>query len=187
MWTILWQEPDGSRKWEVVKDKQVEGFLEKLLTDGVHPATVMYAYNPILFHWVWKKFHNGLSDVTFRTVDKEIYGTEPIENNHKPVEVPEKKREPETKFGWLSPDGRYFKCEYGGHSHLADKIVGDLEYVGNPERHLEDRGWAKILSGGSTRKRYAIGMGLGKKLTDIQLKRLQELGLDDAYGISYLL
>jgi hypothetical protein len=94
---------------------------------------------------------------------------------------------PTTKYGWIAPDGRFFRCDYGGHSNLADKIVGEIQHVRNPERHLEDLGWAKILHGGSTGKVYAIGMGLDKKLTDAQLKTLQMDGLDDSFGISYLL
>ena len=187
MWTFLWEEPSGERKWEAVKDRQTTGFLEKLLTSGVHPATVMCAYQPILFHWVWPKYHGGLSDVHFMQINEKIYGTEPIKSNHKPVEVPADSKPITTKYGWIAPDGRYFKCDYGGHSHLADKIVGEIQHIYNPERHLEELGWAKVLSGGSSRKRYAIGMGLEKKLTDAQLKTLKREGLDDSYGISFLL
>lgn len=187
MWIFLWEEPNGERKWEAVKGRQTRGFLEKLINSGVHPAVVVCAYNPIFFHWVWPKYHGGLSDVTFMRINEEIYGTEPVKSKHKPVDVkPSPKVEP-MKYGWLAPDGRFFNCEYGGHSNLADRIVGDIEKIYNPERHLEDLGWAKILHGGSTRKRYAVCMGLEKKLTDAQLKTLQREGLDDAYGISFLL
>ena len=186
---FLWEGPDGERKWEVVKENQIEGFLTKLLGEyGVHPATVMVCYSPILFYWVWKKYHNNLSDVSFARINKEIYGTEPAEiSKHKPVDVPVERKKPVSKFGWLAPDGRFFNCDYGGHSYLADKIVGEIQRVTNPERHLEDLGWAKVLSGGSTGKQYAIGMGLEKKLTDAQLKTLQRMGLDTAFGIEYLL
>lgn len=187
MWTFLWEEPSGERKWEVVKDRQMEGFVEKLLTDGVHPATVMCCSHPIFFHWVWPKFHGGLSDVSFNRINEDIYGTEPIESNHKPVDVPVTPAPITTKYGWIAPDGRYFKCDYGGHSHLAGKIVGEIQNIRNPERHLEELGWAKVLHGGSSGKRYAIGMDLEKKLTDAQLKTLKREGLDDSFGISFLL
>lgn len=185
---FMWEGPDGERKWEAVKKGQTAGFMEKLLTEyGVHPATVMVAYAPILFHWVWKEYHKGLSDVNFHNINEEIYGTEPAEiSKHKPVDVPVREK-PVVKFGWLAPDGRFFNCQYGGHSNLADKVVGDIQYIANPERHLEELGWAKVLSGGGTGKQYAIGMGIEKKLTDAQLKTLQRMELDTAYGISYLL
>lgn len=105
-WVFLWEGADGERRWEVVKEGQTGGFLERLITSGVHPATVMVAYNPIFFHWVWKEFHKGLSDVFFGRINKEIYGTEQVEEiKHKPVDVPVEKREPETKFGWIAPEG----------------------------------------------------------------------------------
>lgn len=188
MFVFLWETPSGERCWEAVQKGQTQAFLEKLVVkEGVHPATIMVAYNPLLFHWVWKEYHKGLSDVTFRTVNEEIYGTEPIKSKHTPLNIPSKPK-PVTKYGWLAPDGRFFGCEYGGHSNLADKIVGDIQYIANPERHLEDLGWAKILHGGGyTGKQYAIGMGLEKKLTDTQLKQLQKMGIDDAFGIDVLL
>lgn len=181
MFVFMWETPKGERKWEAVKQGQVEGFLEKLLNEGVHPATVMVANNPILWHWVWEKYHRGLSDVYFVNINEEIYGTEPIKKKRKPLDIPEKKPKPVTKYGWLAPDGRLFKCDYGGHSYLADKIVGDVEYVANPERRLEEMGWAKILHGGSFGKRYAIGMEVDKKLTDEQIKTLQKIGNEDIY------
>lgn len=187
MYLFLWETPEGERKWEAVKKNQTMGFLEKIITAGVHPATVMVEFNPLLMHWVWQEYHNGCSDVTFRKVNKEIYGTAPVESKHKPLQVPVNKEKPVFKWGWLAPDGRFFRCDYGGHSHLADKICGEIQYIANPERHLEEMGWAKILSGTCTGKRYAVGMGLEKKLSDAQLKTLQEMGTDDIYGISFLL
>ena len=78
---LLWEGPDGERCWEAVKEEQYGGFLVQLLNRGVHPATVMVAYAPILFRWVWKKFHKGLSDVYFQKINEEIYGTEPAPEN----------------------------------------------------------------------------------------------------------
>lgn len=185
MFLFMWETPEGERKWEVVKRNQGIGFLKKLINDRVHPATVM-ASIPLTIHWVWPEFHKGNSDVNFKKINEEIYGTEPIKSKHTAVDVPIEKPKPETKWGWLAPDGRFFKCDYGGHSHLASKIVGEIQKVANPERHLEEIGWAKVLSGVAGR-RYAIGMGDDKKLTDAQLKTLQREGLDKAYGISYYL
>lgn len=187
-WVFLWEGADGKRYWEAVEEDQMNGFLQKIIREGALPATVMMAYSPILFHWVWKKFHNGLSDVYFQKINEEIYGTEPVgEIKHKPVDVPIEKKAPETKFGWIAPDGRYFQCEYGGHSSLAREIVGKIQHISDPEQHLEGLGWVKVFSGTGTGKRYTVGMGVGKKLTDAQLKTLQREGLDNAHGISCLL
>jgi hypothetical protein len=184
---FLWEEPDGKRCWEAVKEEQYTGFLVQLLNRGVHPATVMVAYAPILFRWVWKKFHKGLSDVYFQKINEEIYGTEPApENAHKPVDVPVEQK-PETKFGWIAPDGRFFGCGYGGHTSEARRIVGEIRDIRDPERHLENLGWAKVFKGLEARERYSVGMGEGKKLTDAQLVELQRMGLDNAHGVSLLL
>lgn len=181
---FMWEGPDGKRYWEAVKEEQIEGFLIQLITSGVHPATVMVSYAPILFHWVWKKFHKGFSDVNFRKINKEIYGTEPLpESAHKPVDVPDKK-ESKTKFGWIAPDGRFFGCGYGGHTSLAREIVGDIQSISDPEQHLENLGWAKVFKGIEVKERYSIGMGEGKKLTDAQLRGLESMGLDNAHGVS---
>ncbi len=182
---IMWETPDGERRWEAVKKEQIDGFLEKLLLGGVHPATVMMSYAPALIHWVWKKFHKGYSHVNFHKINEEIYGTEPVEESkHKPVDVPVKEK---SKFGWIAPDGRFFECGYGGHTSVAERIVGEIQHVFDPEQHLEGLGWAKVYKGVIGRERYTIGMGTGKKLTDAQLKTVQYLGLDNANGISLLL
>ena len=186
-YVFLWEGPDGERRWEAVRKEQINGFLEKLITDGVHPATIIVGYAPMLFHWVWKEYHKGRSDVNFHRINEEIYGTEPpAESKHQPVNFPIKER-PAAKFGWVAPDGRFFNCDYGGHTNLASRIVGEISYISDPERYLEELGWAKIYSGTGTGKRYSVGMGRGKKLTDSQLKTMQGMGLDRAYGISLLL
>lgn len=187
MYIFMWETLRGERKWEAVQKGQNAGFMERLLKEGVHPATIMIAYNPILWHWVFTEFHKGLSDVYWNNINEDIYGTEPVKTKRAPLDVPVTPPKPMMKYGWLAPDGRFFNCDYGGHSYLADKIVGDIEYVANPERHLEENGWAKILSGSCNGSRYTIAMGIGKKLTDAQLKTLQKMDLDKSYGISDLL
>lgn len=186
-YVFLWENPNGGRHWEAVEKGQTKAFLKKLLKDGIHPAMIMVAYAPILFHWVWPEFHKGLSDVNFHNINEEISGTEPMESNHKPVDIPVEKGRPENKYGWLAPDGRFFGCSYGGHADLADRITGYIQYISNPERHLEELGWAKVMSGSGTGRKYAIGMGLGKKLTNAQINKLHRMGLENAYGIPFLL
>ena len=181
---FMWEEQDGKRCWEAVREDQYDGFLEQLLNRGVNPATVMVGYAPMLFHWVWKKFHEGRTGVNFHKINEEIYGTEPVEESrHKPVDVPIEKKT-ETKFGWIAPDGRYFRCDYGGHYSLAREIVGEIQYIADPEQHLEGLGWAKVFKGIEERERYSVGMGEGKKLMDAQLRALQRMGLDNANGLS---
>ena len=148
----------------------------------------MVAYAPILFHWVWPEYHKGLSDVNFHAINDEIYGTAPeAKTGRKPIDLPTQPEKPETKYGWIAPDGRMFGCEYGGHDSCARKIVGEIQHISDPERFLEDAGWAKVFSATHTGKRYAVGMGLHQKLTDAQFKTLQRMRLDGATGVSSLL
>lgn len=181
MYIFMWETKRGTRKWEAVQKGQVKGFLEKLLNEGARPATIMISYNPLLWHWVFEEYHKGLSDVSWNNINEEIYGSEPVKTKRAPLDVPVEKPKPVMKYGWLAPDGRFFKCDYGGHSNLASKIVGDITYIANPERHLEENGWAKILSGTSWGKQYCVGMDYGKKLTDNQIKTLQQMGTEDIH------
>jgi len=185
-WVFLWEGPDGERCWEALSEKQVDSFLEKLVESGVNPASIMVSYFPIFFHWVWKKFHNGLSDVNFCRINEEISGTEqPAKSNHKPVDVPVRSIERKKRLGWISPDGRFFGCEFGGHTELARQIVGSLQEVADPEKHLEELGWAKIYSG--VELGCSVGMGERQKLTNDQLKKLEEMTLDRAFGVEFFL
>lgn len=186
-YVFLWQQADGTRRWDAIPEDACQEFLEKILEEDAVPASVMAAYAPILFHWVWPKFHNHLSDVEFPRIDRDILGsqTEATGMDAKPrngASLPE-----QSKFGWLAPDGRYFHCEYTGHMDEARHIVGELQRIDDPERHLEDLGWAKIYHNGSYAGTYAVGMGPGHTLTDQQVLALQRLGLDRADGVSGLL
>ncbi len=63
--------------------------------------------------------------------------------------------------GWLSPEGRFYPCEYAGHQHLASWLRrGDP----NPELALEDEGWIKAQHCGGIGDAYWFFTG-----DDIQL------------------
>lgn len=161
--------------WEAINSGQYKGFLKKLLDAGVNPASIMLQYNPVFFHWAFPSEHNGLSDVNFMRINVTIGGKK--KSAHKLPKM-EAQKEPESKYGWLSPDGRYYHCSYGGHIDLAYEIVGKIEPVIDPEQKLENLGWAKIYRGLDAENLYSIGMGKNKKLTDKQLNMLRINGLD---------
>lgn len=181
---IMWEDPNGERKWEVTSENQTAGFLTQLLNQGVNPATMIVAYSPMLFHFVWPEYHNGLSDVFFGRINEELYGSDPkMVSKHEPVDVAESAPRIE-KYGWISPDGRYFQCNYGGHSDLASTIVGSIEDIFDPEQHLENLGWAKIFHNSmNAQSTYAIGMGYEKRLTDDQIKTLDR---EDLLGCQFI-
>jgi len=64
-----------------------------------------------------------------------------------------KPNKPMCYAGYISPDGKLFSCPREGHRDLAADIVADYLHVEsrNPEKHLDDSGWLKILSDGQLR------------------------------------
>ena len=47
--------------------------------------------------------------------------------------------EPDSDLGWLSPDGRFYGCDWTKHSTVAS------EYFGKDDLELEKEGWVKIF------------------------------------------
>lgn len=181
---VICETTDGKREWEAINSSQYKGFLKRLLCAGVKPACIMLQYNPVFFHWAFPSEYNGLSDVNFMRINDVIGGEK--RSAHKLPKVAVQK-EPESKYGWISPDGRYYHCSYGGHMDLAYEIVGKIEPVIDPEQKLEDLGWAKLFRGLDAENLYSIGMGKDKKLTDKQLNMLKLNGLDTVFGIELFL
>lgn len=71
-----------------------------------------------------------------------------------------------SKFGWFSPEGQFYGCEYAGHIYMAERIVritlsnvdweDDTGYINNrSECILEDLGWIKV--GGFGQNSYFTG------------------------------
>jgi hypothetical protein len=51
-----------------------------------------------------------------------------------------------TDNGWLSPDGRFYECDYTEHWTTAEDLVIESGYkcdIGDGELTLEKRGWVK--------------------------------------------
>lgn len=44
----------------------------------------------------------------------------------------------DSEFGWLSPEGDFYGCDYRDHERVA------IYYFGKDEEQLENEGWAKI-------------------------------------------
>lgn len=85
------------------------------------------------------------------------------------------------RFGWISPDGRIFKCGPNGHASLAKQLVGEVHPTSNPEKHLMGRGWVKFSKacGKQTKNpHFSVGIGENKKLTDAQIVILEQMGFD---------
>lgn len=89
-------------------------------------------------------------------------------------------------FGWVSPEGRIFPCEYYGHMEQAQKIVKhDFPNCGaqtkNPELFLEQRGWAKVTKNpfGPLTKLHSAILAARMYITRAQAAALAELGFEE--------
>lgn len=96
-------------------------------------------------------------------------------------------KETKTKcwFGWISPDGQTFPCDYHGHFDLAKKLAGTLGVhddrpMRNPELLLEQHGWVKVTKdpfGPAEKLRSAI-LASRMYITRTQARTLADLGFD---------
>lgn len=96
-------------------------------------------------------------------------------------------KETKTKcwFGWISPDGQTFPCDYHGHFDLAKKLAGTLGVhddrpMRNPELLLEQHGWVKVTKdpfGPAGKLRSAI-LASRMYITRTQARTLADLGFD---------
>jgi hypothetical protein len=59
---------------------------------------------------------------------------------------PRKYLRPTAKYGWLSPKGEFYRCIYGNHDLLADRICSQILGAPSerPEFTLEEAGWVHV-------------------------------------------
>lgn len=171
---------NGKKSFEVIPETQYKSLIEKLLLkEGVHPGAIFIS-KMAMCHWIDKSYHNGKLNVWIRDFWDELnnLGDKRVEYKKTDLKKEPKKSNSEksgAKYGYISPDGRYFQCEYYGHRDLEDKIVGKLEKIDNPQQYLYDHGWLCIYHDPFACGQYAIGMGHNKTMTNEQLKILEVL------------
>lgn len=188
---ICWEEANGTKKWEMVPKKDVNGILLELIQDPdakketifIVPTTMMEGI------WLFPDFHKTKRVDFYRFF--EDYGSQYVrpklsENTMQIIEEVNEKRGEETKYGFVSPDGRYFHCDYQGHGALADNICFGMVDTNNSELYLQDHGWCKIYKPLGSRK-YNIFLGEKSRMTDAQAKTLIKMGLDTVEDFSNML
>ena len=171
---LICYEENGIRRWDMIKKNDRNGYLLDLMQRpeiNLHSIFIMPT-NFLSGIWLSPQSHKS-NRVDFWNF---------FEDYGKKYVAPEKTViKPETKYGWISPDGRYFHCEFQGHVALADNICFGIVDTNNSERYLEEHGWCKIYRP-VTQGEYAVYVE--DKLTDKQLHRLVKMGLDNALGVS---
>ena len=190
---ICWQEK-RTKKWDMIKDKDRDAFLLNLLyNDKVDKHTIFIIPDSAILSgiWLWTKTHKSSRVDFFRFF--EDYGSKyippKVDETYKDSlkEIEEKKDNSDTtKYGWISPDGRYFHCGYQGHNALASNICFGMVDTNNAERYLEEHGWCKIYKS-LFEDEYSVYVGDKYVITDAQMKTLIKLDLDKAKNLSSML
>ena len=172
---VLWRQ-NKQNYWEAVSDDRFANFIGKLVANGTNPASIIVSTGAMC-NWLFPEYHKKKRTVWMRDIYDEINGTSNPSDYSGPDVPTEKKEKIESLYGFISPDGRYFQCAYGGHSELARRIVGEVQPCKDAQQFLENRGWLVIYHDPFGRGKYAAGTGYGKKITDEQLKTFERIGL----------
>lgn len=188
---ICWQEK-RTKKWDMIKAKDRDAFLLNLLTnDRVDKHTIFIIPVSSIFSgiWLWTKSHKS-SRVDFNRFHEE-YGTKYVapkvdKSQEKNLQEIYEKSSDHTKYGWISPNGKYFHCGYQGHSKLAYNICFGLADTDDPELYLENNGWCKIYKS-MFEDSYHVYVGDNYVITNQQMETLINLGLDNAKDLSKML
>lgn len=174
---LLWIDADGTAKWDVYSSaNELNAILKTLFDQNVDPAKMMLAGD--MLSWPFPSLHQKRQ--TVRRSDLLRIKQNDIVSEQKPQTKEAKDRTDlgEKELGWISPDGRFFPCEYGGHFEKARNIVGYMQPIEDASLFLEKNGWAAVYKNPMGGKSLAIGMGKNhQRLTDRQIQTLQEFSL----------
>lgn len=184
---LLWETEDGIHDWKALASTvEVTQFLEQLLKSGVDPAKIMTV--PMSLYWMFPQYHNNKrSAMVSELVDEgalERLKQEAREKEYLRQQGAAERPVPDvdTDLGWLSPDGRFFKCGYGGHAQMAREIAGKMAPTKDAQTFLENNGWFAIYESPVPGKSLGIGSGTKGKnrhLNEKQLGKIQQMGIAD--------
>ena len=124
---LICYEESGIQKWAMIEEKDRNVFLMNLLTNkkvNNHSIFIIPTSGFVTGVWLWSKTHKS-SRVDFYNFFDD-YGVEYVKPESNSVEgeqiiyeVNEKRSTNDsTKYGWISPEGKYFHCGYQGHSQV---------------------------------------------------------------------
>lgn len=192
---LICYEINNKHTWNMVPDSDRNAFLMELMqTSGVNLDSIFIVPTGSILGGIWLFPDSHKSDRVDFWNFQEDYGQKytPVQKNETTEHVlseieKEKDRTVNSKYGFISPDGRYFHCDFQGHYNLASKICFGLIETSNPERYLEDHGWCKIYNPISSNSRYDIYVGENHVITDAQMKTLIHMGLDHTPSLSDML
>ena len=186
-----------TQKWIMTEDSNNDEIIMNLLMNKKvdnHSIFIIPTYGMMLGGiWLWKQTHgNGRLD--FANFFEEYNTKQPeLKQNDEATRIAKEAKEDReekqnSKYGFISPEGTYYGCEFEGHHDLAYRICFGQYETNNPERYLEEHGWCKIFRPFSHDDgRYNVYIGDKHVLTDAQFKTLQKMDLDKCKNVSLLL
>lgn len=78
--------------------------------------------------------------------------------------------DPNSKYGWISPEGKFYGCDYAKHRDLAEW------YFKKNERQLESEGWIKVFRDSFDRK--TVWYSEKSFITEAQKNTLEQRSLE---------
>jgi hypothetical protein len=185
-----------TQKWIMTTDENNDEILYSLLlNENIDKHSIFIVpVTGLMFGGVWlcSDTHKG-SRFSFWDFFEEYETKQPVikvtKDAIKLADETKKERELKatSKYGFISPDGKYYHCDFQGHVNLASNICFGQFETNNPERYLEEHGWCKIYNQPTSKNRYAVYVGGNYTLTDRQFNKLKELGLEKADNIREML
>lgn len=184
-----------TQKWIMTSEENNEEILmELMLNPKVDNSTIfIIPVYGMMFGGIWLYGHENRR-LDFKKFFEEFGKKQPtIQVSDYAKEIvakseAERREKLDSKYGFISPNGKYYRCEFEGHHNLAYDICTyryDIDINKDPERYLEEHGWCKIFRPFEHDQRYAVYVN--DKLTKDQYKTLQELGLENAKNVTELL
>lgn len=124
---MCWEE-NGEKRWNMIHEKDFDAFGLNLLNNpNVNNHTIFIIPCSGFIEGVWLSRHTHKSGRVDFWNFFEDYGTPYVppvvkEENKDTLQTLHERNDDGTKYGWISPDGKYFHCGYQGHVALAEKI-----------------------------------------------------------------
>ena len=186
-----------TQKWEMVKEEDDLAFIRELASrKSVDSHSVFLIPTFAIYGGIWldSETHES-SRVDFWNFFEEYgkkYKPDISDESREAAKKEEEKRrqkeaEAEQKYGFISPDGRFYKCAYRGHYDLAERICFGMVETNNADEYLENHGWCKVYRPINRSREFAVYIGGKHELTDAQMKTLIANELDKADGVSDML
>lgn len=188
---VCWKE-NSINRWEMIKERDSKSFLLNLIQNNdvdKHSIFIIPTNGFVSGIWLFPQTHKSNRVDFWNFYDD--FGTvyeKPIldEKSQKIIDKINKKNKDDTKYGWISPEGKYYHCGYQGHINLADRICFGMVDVDNSEKYLEETGWCKIYKPLGDNQ-YSVYVGGKHVITDKQMKTLTKMNLENAKDISKML